>query len=121
MRNWSKNALEWNLASEPDYAVHTDGGCTTCKGGITVTATNYTRNVGCYIIAHASKLVVPGSKRIATNALTDLPSVAFLRPDGKIVLIVLNDGSTSKNFDIQSNNRKAPVSLDPGAAGTFLW
>lgn len=121
MLNWSKNALEWNLASDPDYSIHTDGGCTTCKGGITVTPTNYSRNVGYYIIAHASKLVLPGSKRIASSILTDLPNAAFQRPDGKKVLIVLNDGSTSKTFNIAFNNRKAAVSLDPGAVGTFLW
>lgn len=121
MRNWSKNALEWNLASDPNFSIHTDGGCTTCKGGITITNNNYNRNVGYYIIAHASKFVLPGSKRIATNVPSDLQNVAFQRSDGKKVLIVLNDGSTSKTFNIQYNNRKASVSLDPGAVGTFIW
>ncbi len=31
-RNWSKNVLEWNLAADPNYLPHTDGGCTTCSG-----------------------------------------------------------------------------------------
>ncbi len=121
MRNWSKNALEWNLASDPDFSIHTQGGCTVCKGGITVTTTNYTRNVGYYIIAHASKFVLPGSKRISTNNPSNLQNVAFQLPDGKKVLIVLNDGRASKTFNIQYNNRKAAVSLDPGAVGTFVW
>ncbi|WP_435525100.1 glycoside hydrolase family 30 protein [Chryseobacterium indoltheticum] len=28
MRNWSKIALEWNLANDPEYKPHTPGGCT---------------------------------------------------------------------------------------------
>jgi glucosylceramidase len=28
-KNWSRNVLEWNLASDPDLGPHTDGGCTT--------------------------------------------------------------------------------------------
>ena len=35
-RNWSRNALEWNLASDPSYKPHTTGGCTTCLGAITI-------------------------------------------------------------------------------------
>ncbi len=36
MRNWSKNALEWNLANDPSYGPHTLGGCTECKGALTI-------------------------------------------------------------------------------------
>ena len=36
IRNWSRNVIEWNLASDPNYGPHTTGGCTTCQGAITV-------------------------------------------------------------------------------------
>ncbi|MDF1518596.1 MAG: glucosylceramidase, partial [Lutibacter sp.] len=68
MRNWSKTALEWNLANDASFGPHTPGGCTTCKGGITInSSTSYTQNVGYYIVAHASKFVPTGSVRIASN------------------------------------------------------
>lgn len=35
-RNWSKNVIEWNLASDPNYYPHTDGGCGTCLGALTI-------------------------------------------------------------------------------------
>src|SRR5690606_33501108 len=58
MRNWSKNALEWNLANNEYFGPHTPGGCTVCKGGVTIGSSgNITRNVGYYIVAHASKFV----------------------------------------------------------------
>ncbi len=31
MRNWSRVALEWNLANDPNYEPHTPGGCTQCQ------------------------------------------------------------------------------------------
>jgi glucosylceramidase len=34
MRNWSRNALEWNVANDASFGPHTPGGCTQCKGAI---------------------------------------------------------------------------------------
>ncbi|MCU7549701.1 glucosylceramidase [Chitinophagaceae bacterium LB-8] len=120
MRNWSRNALEWNLASDPYYSIHTTGGCTTCKGAITIIS-GVTRNVGYYIIAHASKFVPPGSQRVASNIEGSLYNVAFNRPDGKKVLIVENDGANAQTFNINFNGRRVTSSLDAGAVGTYIW
>ena len=43
-RNWSKVALEWNLANDRAYNPHTPGGCTECKGALHWTAP-FNRNV----------------------------------------------------------------------------
>ena len=91
LRNWSRIALEWNLANDPNFEPHTDGGCTVCKGALTI-GTAATRNVSYYIIAHASKFITPGSVRIASGTTGSLNNVALIRPDGKKVLIVENDG-----------------------------
>jgi O-Glycosyl hydrolase len=120
MRNWSRNALEWNLASDPNVSIHTPGGCNTCKGALTIIS-GYTRNVSYYIIAHASKFVPSGSVRIASNNTGNLYNVAFKRPDGKKVLIVENDGTTSQIFNIKYNGKWVTASLDAGAVGTFMW
>ncbi|MCZ8197923.1 MAG: glucosylceramidase [Flavobacterium sp.] len=122
MRNWSKIALEWNLANDSGFNPHTPGGCTMCKGALTITnADNYIRNVGYYIIAHASKFVPTGSVRIASNISGNLNNVAFKTPTGKKVLIVENDGNTAETFNIKYNNKWVTVSLDGGAVGTFVW
>lgn len=122
MRNWSRNALEWNLANDPSFGPHTPGGCTVCKGAITVNASaSYTRNVSYYIIAHASKFVPPGSIRVASNSAGNLQNVAFKTPAGKKVLIVENDGSNFEVFNIKYNGKWFSVSLDGGSVGTFIW
>ena len=121
MRNWSKIALEWNLASDSSYNPHTPGGCTECKGALTING-DIKRNVGYYIIAHASKFVPPGSVVIASNIPeNDLPNVSFKTPGGKKVLIVLNDGATNKNFNIKYQNKIAPVSLPANSVASYTW
>ncbi len=121
MRNWSRNALEWNLANDAMYGPHTPGGCTVCKGALTISGTAITRNVSYYIIAHASKFVPPGSVRIASNQYGNIYTVAFRRPDGKKTLIVLNDGTATRFFNIKFKNRWVATALEAGAAGTYLW
>ncbi len=122
MRNWSKTALEWNLANNATFGPHTDGGCTTCKGAITITnSSSYTQNVGYYIIGHASKFVPTGSVRIASNISGNLQNVAFKTPNGKKVLIVENNGSSNELFNIKFNNKWVVASLEAGSVGTYIW
>jgi len=122
MRNWSKNALEWNLAANGAQDPHTEGGCSDCKGAITVTtSSSYTKNVAYFIIAHASKFVPAGSVRIASNVVANLNNVAFKRPDGKIVLIVENDNTAALTFNIKHNGEWVATKLEGGAVGTYVW
>lgn len=122
MRNWSKNALEWNLANDATFGPHTPGGCTTCKGAITIeSGSSFTRNVGYYIIAHASKFVPAGSVRIASTVTGNLYNVAFKTPAGKKVLLVENDGSSAALFNINYNGKWVVVSLEAGSVATFIW
>jgi glucosylceramidase len=80
-----------------------------------------TRNVGYYIIAHASKFVRPGSVRIQTNILGSLQNVAFVAPNGSKVLIVENDGNNFQKFNIRFNDKWVTTGLDAGAVGTYVW
>jgi len=120
MRNWSKTALEWNLASDPGYNPHTPGGCTECKGALTIAA-SITRNVGYYIIAHASKFVPSGSVRINSTQPGDLANVAFITPQGKKVLLVENDGTTDASVSIKFKELVAKTVLPAGAVATYVW
>ena len=122
MRNYSKNALEWNVANNANFGPHTDGGCTMCKGAITITSSDsFQRNVAYYIIAHASKFVPMGSVRIESNSGGSLQNVAFITPSGSKVLIVENDGSITETFNIKFNGKWVTTSLEAGSVGTYTW
>jgi glucosylceramidase len=120
-RNWSRNVLEWNLAADQNYGPHTTGGCSNCLGAYTINGTAVSKNTSYYIIAHASKFVLPGSVRVASNMVGNLQNVAFLRPDGKKILIVLNDEANSETFTVQFNNQNFSTSLNGYAVATFVW
>ena len=121
-RNWSRTVLEWNLASDPRWQPHTDrGGCDRCLGAVTIDGDQVTRNPAYYIIAHAAKFVRPGSVRVASNPLPGLPNVAFKAPDGRRVLIVLNDGSERKSFNLSHQGKLVTASLSGNTVGTYVW
>uniref|UniRef100_UPI0040485ED3 glycoside hydrolase family 30 protein n=1 Tax=Algoriphagus sp. TaxID=1872435 RepID=UPI0040485ED3 len=121
-RNWAKTVLEWNLSSNPTLTPHTDrGGCDRCLGAITITGNEIVRNPAYYVIAHASKLVDPGSTRIGSTTAKNLPNVAFIRLDGKKVLIVHNDSAKEIRFGVKEREHNFSTSLAPGATGTWLW
>jgi glucosylceramidase len=121
LRNYSRVVLQWNLASDPAYNPHTPGGCTECKGAVTISGSGFTRNVGYYNIVHAARFIPPGSVRIASTLVTDLPNVAFQTPSGKKVLLVLNDGATALGFNIRYKGKWVLSSLAAGAVGTYIW
>ncbi|MAN85298.1 MAG: glucosylceramidase [Algoriphagus sp.] len=121
-RNWAKTVLEWNLTSNPTLTPHTDrGGCDRCLGAVTIDGEEVTRNPAYYIIAHASKFVDPGSVRIDSPEISNLPNVAFLRPDRKRVLIALNESSELQAFQIKEGSKVFDVSLPAGSVGTWIW
>lgn len=122
MRNHSRTALEWNLANNASYGPHTSGGCTTCKGAITINnSADFTRNVAYYIVAHISKFVPPGSMRMDSNIPGNLHNAVFTTPAGKTVLVVVNDGNAVQTFNIKYGEKQTIASLDAGAVGTFVW
>ena len=122
MRNWSKTALEWNLANDANFSPHTLGGCTSCQGALTIgTGSSVTRNVAYYIVAHASKFVPVGSVCIASNNTENLQTIAFKTPTGKKVLIVENDGNIEMSFNVKYRNKWITTQLPSGGVGSYIW
>ncbi len=124
IRNWSQAVLEWNLASDPSCDPHTPAGCPDCKGALTITpgvTPKLPFNVSYYIIGHASKFIRPGSVRIYSNPVDQLPSVAFKTTDGKLALIALNDTNDPLLFNIRWQGKTAVAYLNRGAVGTWIW
>jgi glucosylceramidase len=121
-RNWSKNILLWNLAADPQKGPHTnDGGCTECVGAITIDGDKVTREVAFYTLAHASKFVRPGSVRIGSNDLEQLPNVAFKTPKGEKVLIVSNISGAPQTFSVRDHGKSFTTSLNAGSVATYVW
>jgi glucosylceramidase len=119
MQHGSRIALEWNLANDTAFAMHTPGGCTACRGALTI-GPGVQRNVAYYIIAHASRFVPRGSVLLSS---TDMgrKQVAFLRPDGKKTMIILNSDTTLRSFSIRRDQQYANLQLPPRSVMTIVW
>ena len=121
-QNWSKNVLLWNLAADENQGPHTDrGGCDDCLGAITIKGDEIQRNVGYYIIGHASKFVKAGAKRIASSRSESNVNTAFLNPNGEVVLIIQNTSNTPKKFKIEAMDNEIIVPLSSGSVGTVVF
>jgi glucosylceramidase len=121
-RNWSRNVILWNLASDPDFKPHTDnGGCETCQGALTIDGDTYERKIAYYVIAHASRFVPPGSVRIASTYIASLPNVAFSTSDGHTVLIVVNLSTSPEKFQVRLGEDTFQPELGAGSAATIVW
>ena len=121
-RNWSRNVLLWNLAADPQNGPHTNnGGCTGCSGAITLDGDSVTKNVAFYVVEHFSQFVPAGSVRVASSEMEQLASVAFLTPEGKVVLVVSNTGNFAKSFAVKYHGKFLPTALPAESVGTYVW
>ena len=124
-RNWSKNALLWNLALDENHGP-TNNGCQDCRGVVTVQSTNgaVTRNVEYYSIGHFSKFVRPGAFRISSTTFqteTNLDQVAFINVDGSKVLVVANAGATPKSFTVKCDEGQFTYFISAASVATIVW
>jgi glucosylceramidase len=124
LRNWSRTAMEWNLASDPEHSLHTKLGAVGALGGITIALSSVpavVRNPGYYLMAHSAKYIRPGSTRIHSTEPERLINVACLTPDRQLVIVVMNDGTEARRFAIQHRGATATMELDAGAIATLRW
>jgi glucosylceramidase len=123
-RNWAKTALFWNLALDQNDGPFLPGGCSECRGVVTIDTSDGSVdfNEEFYSIAHASKFVQPGALRIDTDSLDGvIETVGFLNPDGSRVLIAMNPASFSRSFDVVEGGEAFTYNLSAKSVATFVW
>lgn len=122
-RNWARGVLFWNLALDETDGPHL-GGCNNCRGVVTIDSHSgeITRNVEYYALAHASRFVRPGARRIASSdSAGDLAHVAFKNPDRSIALLVANAAGESRIFSVRVGARNFRYTLPGRSVATFTW
>ena len=121
MSNWSSLVLEWNLANDPNYGPHTNGGCTECLGALTIAGYDIKRNVSYYIIGQVAPFILAGSARIQTKSTNSkIYSIGFKRTDGKKVIVTLNTGKECV-YTIDYKQKKYNFLLPEKSASTIVW
>lgn len=127
IRNWANGVMLWNIALDPDLGpLNSDtGGIPMCRGLLTIDPAEgrVSYNVDYYALAHASKFVKPGARRIYSNTFGEgsIENVAFQNPDGSKVLIAYNSGSAAKTFSVADGTQSFDYTLNAGDAVTFAY
>ena len=74
-----------------------------------------------YYIGHFSKFIQPGAKRISCSTNRDkLQATAFLNPDGKMVIVVLNTSEQKLPFRLWIDGKAAQTISLPHSIMTFV-
>ena len=105
-RNWASTLTYWNLVLNEQHGPKADGGCSNCRGLITINDDGtYSKNPAFYALGHLSKFLIPGALRVSSSEPNgDTKTLAMLNPDGSSFLIILNNGDSGQSFtyNIQS-------------------
>src|SRR4051812_38861757 len=75
-----------------------------------------------YYIGHISKFARPGARRIAASpSRSALLSTAFVNPDGKVSVVVMNRGDQKVDYFLWLNGNAASVSSLPHSIQTLVF
>lgn len=122
-RGWAKGVLLWNLALDENHGPRL-GGCKDCRGVVAIDSKTgaVTRNAEYYALAHASRFVRPGARRIAsTSGMGGLDTVAFRNTDGGIALLVANPAASARAFSVRLGTSAFAYTLPASSVATFVW
>jgi O-glycosyl hydrolase len=126
-RNWANGVMLWNIALDPDRGpLNSDtAGIPMLRGLLTIDPADgqVSYNVDYHALAHASRFVRPGARRIYSNTFGEgsIENVAFQNPDGSKVLIAHNSGKAAKTFSVADGTHSFDYTLNPGDAVTFTY
>lgn len=125
LRNWARSSLYWSVALDPRSGPNV-GGCTNCRGMITVdnASGTYTRNGEYYVWAHLAKVVQPGAVRIGSPDLGpgSIQTVAFRNPDRSLALVALNSsGASTTRFRVAWAGQAFDYTLPARSVASFKW
>jgi len=74
-----------------------------------------------YYIGHFSKFIKPGARRIVSSASRDkLLTTAYINPDGKIAVVVMNSGDVAIPYSLCIKNKAAALNSLPHSIATLI-
>ena len=119
--NGAEGWTDWNvLLDEKGGPNHTQNCCFAPIHADTKTGRLFYMN-SYYYIGHFSKFIRPGAKRIISSSTTDhLLTTAFLNPDGKIAVVVLNLSDEAQAFNLWLGGKATRTSSPAHSMVTFV-
>ena len=122
----NKGVTLWNLALDENYGPKRPGGCQNCYGVVMIdskTGKVTDRKTQYYNLAHASKVIRPGARRIATKgtAKSGVSWLAFLNPDHSYGIIIENTLSESHSFTFSDSGHSVKFTAPAKSIASIRW
>lgn len=121
MNNYCEGYLDWNIVlDETGGPNHVNN---LCDAPIIADTKNDVLhyNSSYYYIGQFSKYVIPGSKRVGfVKENTDLLTIAFIRPDKKIVIIIQNETEQDSSITVTYKDYKKNIFIERRSISTFI-
>lgn len=126
LNRFNKAIMVWNFMLDNQHGPNRPGGCTNCLGAVDINKADYatvTRNSHYYDIAHFSKVIQAGAKRIKTSGFvtSGLSYTAALNPDNTLGVVVLNTNDNAQNIVLSANGKSFSYTLPAKAVASFKW
>jgi glucosylceramidase len=122
LNNWAVGWTDWNvLLDERGGPNHVGNYCFAPVHADTRSGTLTFLN-SFYYIGHFSKFIRPGARRVATTLNDDrLLASAFLNPDGRAAVVVLNLRDEAIDFKLWIDGQAAATSSPAHSIITFVY
>ncbi len=120
--NGSSGFTDWNvLLDETGGPNHVGNFCfAPVHGNIKTGELIFTNEY--YYIGHFSKFIRPGAKRIVSSpSRSSLLTTAFINPDGKIAVVVMNNGDQKISYHLWIKGNAAEINILPHAIQTLVF
>jgi glucosylceramidase len=123
-RHWARAVLRWNLALDENRGPQNHG-CNECTGTIEIRQQDgaVKLNPEYYTLGQFARFVRAGAVRVGSTsagAESALAHVAFVNPDGSLVVIAYNPEPVARDVEIRGERGAFTVTLPAGALATFV-
>ncbi len=123
INNWGNGATKWNLALDQNHGPYV-GGCTNCRGLLTINTTNnqVKYNEDFYSTASMSKFIGRGAYRIdAVVTNPELKATAVLNQDQTITLVIANNADSAEAFSVKWDGKTLTHNIAAKTVNIVTW
>lgn len=119
-KHWVAAYIDWNIVLDQRGGPNHVGNF--CDAPVIVNTETKQVSYGAsfHYIAHFSKFVRPGARRIASSDVAGLDSVAFQNPDGSLVTIVMNKAAAPATFTLAAAGETLTCTIPARAIQTYV-
>jgi glucosylceramidase len=126
IRNWARSYVSWLTMLDQNGLPNNGPNSPKLRRfvkAVTYTGAEYWPTAEHYLFGLYSKFVASGAKRISSDygnpsTVTD---VAFLNPDGTIVVVVANQSTQAQQFAMLSEGNQVWAQIPAKTAATYVW